>query len=136
VLDPSRWAPVLDAVRRRLLTPYGVRTLAPGHPDYRPQYYGDLRVRDAAYHQGTIWPWLIGPYLDAWLRVYPEQRVNAREILNAFSHHLSDAGIGTVSEIFDAEAPYTPRGCISQAWSVAEVLRALSRCSSVSTSHL
>jgi predicted glycogen debranching enzyme len=127
VLDESRWAAVLDVVRQRLLTPYGLRTLAPGHPDYSPKYYGDLRARDAAYHQGTIWPWLIGAYLDAWLRVNPEQVDQARAILSAFPSHLSEAGIGSVSEIFDAEPPYTPRGCISQAWSVAELLRALSR---------
>jgi predicted glycogen debranching enzyme len=127
VLDESRWAPVLDVVRTRLLTPYGLRTLAPGHPDYSPNYYGDLRARDAAYHQGTIWPWLIGPYLDAWLRVYPKRFDAARTILSAFPNHLSEAGIGSVSEIFDAEPPYTPRGCISQAWSVAELLRSMSR---------
>jgi predicted glycogen debranching enzyme len=127
VLEESRWRAVLDVVRRRLLTPYGLRTLAPGHPDYSPKYYGDLRARDAAYHQGTIWPWLIGPYVDAWLRVHPEQVDTARGIVGAFEHHLSEAGIGSVSEIFDAEPPYTPRGCISQAWSVAELLRVLSR---------
>jgi glycogen debranching enzyme len=127
VLDETRWAAVVDAVQRRLLTPYGLRTLAPGHPDYSPTYYGDLRARDAAYHQGTIWPWLIGPYVDACLRVRPEQIESTRGILSAFEHHLGEAGIGSVSEIFDAEPPYTPRGCISQAWSVAELLRALNR---------
>ena len=127
VLDESRWARVLDVVRQRLLTPYGLRTLAPGHPDYSPRYFGDLRARDAAYHQGTIWPWLLGPYLDAHLRACPDQLDAARGILSAFPNHLSEAGIGSVSEIFDAEPPYTPRGCISQAWSVAELLRALSR---------
>jgi predicted glycogen debranching enzyme len=127
VLDESRWPSVLDVVRQRLLTPYGLRTLAPGHPDYSPKYYGDLRARDAAYHQGTIWPWLIGPYMDGWIRVHPEQVDEAHGILAAFAQHLSEAGIGSVSEIFDAEPPYTPRGCISQAWSVAELLRALSR---------
>jgi predicted glycogen debranching enzyme len=127
VLDESHWESVLEVVRHRLLSPYGLRTLAPGHPDYSPKYYGDLRARDAAYHQGTIWPWLIGPYIDAWLRVYPGQIDAATRILGAFPHHLSEAGIGSVSEIFDAEPPYTPRGCISQAWSVAELLRALSR---------
>ena len=127
VLDESRWKPVLDVVQRQLLTPYGLRTLAPGHPDYSPKYYGDLRARDVAYHQGTVWPWLIGPFVDAYLRVHPEQVDTARGFLGAFENHLSEAGIGSVSEIFDAEPPYTPRGCISQAWSVAELLRALSR---------
>ena len=104
----SRWSTT------RLLTPCGLRTLAPGHPDYRPKYYGDLRARDAAYHQGTVWPWLIGPFVDAWLRVYPVDRRAAGALLEAFSSHLSEAGVGSVSEIFDAEAPYTPRGAVSR----------------------
>ena len=127
VLDASRWRSVVDTVQRRLLTPYGLRTLSPGHPDYRPKYYGDLRLRDAAYHQGTVWPWLIGPFIDAWLTVYPAEREAARTMLQAFAGHLSEAGVGSISEIFDAESPYTPRGCIAQAWSVAEVLRAMDR---------
>jgi glycogen debranching enzyme len=127
VLDASRWAPVLEVVRSRLLTPFGLRTLAPGHPNYRSRYYGDLRSRDGAYHQGTVWPWLIGPYVDAWERVHPDEAGARSTVLAAFADHLSDAGIGTISEIFDAEAPYTPRGCIAQAWSVAEVVRTLSR---------
>jgi glycogen debranching enzyme len=124
VLAAERWRPVFDIVRDRLLTPFGLRSLAPGHADYRPQYYGDLRARDAAYHQGTVWAWLIGPMVDAWLRVLPEDIASARKALEAFDEHLSMAGVGTVSEIFDAEKPYLPRGCIAQAWSVAEVLRA------------
>jgi len=127
VLDESRWAPVLEAVRSRLLTPYGLRTLAPEDRHYRSQYYGDLRSRDAAYHQGTVWPWLIGPYVDAWQRVHPNEPAGASALLAALSDHLSEAGIGTVSEIFDGDAPYTPRGCIAQAWSVAELVRALNR---------
>ena len=124
VLDESRWRPVFDVVRERLLTPVGLRSLAPGHRDYKAQYYGDLRARDAAYHQGTVWAWLVGPYVDAYLRVYPGDLAGAREVLGGFAHHQVEAGIGTISEIFDAEEPYTPRGCIAQAWSVAEVLRA------------
>jgi glycogen debranching enzyme len=116
---------VLDVVRERLVTPVGLRTLAPGHPDYKPTYHGDLRARDAAYHQGTVWPWLIGPFVDAWLRAYPEDRAGIRELLKGFAPHLDEACVGSISEIFDAEAPFTPRGCISQGWSVAEVLRAL-----------
>ncbi len=123
VLDPSRWKAVVDVVRERLLTPVGLRSLAPGHPDYKPRYFGDLRARDAAYHQGTVWAWLIGPFIDAWVRVHPEDRAGARRFLEGFMPHLSDACLGTISEIFDAEPPYTPRGCIAQAWSVAEVLR-------------
>jgi glycogen debranching enzyme len=115
----------MDVVRERLLTPVGLRSLAPGHPDYKAKYFGDLRSRDAAYHQGTVWAWLIGPFVDAWLRVYPDDREGARKLLAGFDAHLSQACVGSISEIFDAEAPYVPRGCIAQAWSVAEVLRCL-----------
>jgi predicted glycogen debranching enzyme len=123
ILDPSRWEQVIQVVRQRLLTPVGLRSLAPDHPDYKSKYFGDLRARDAAYHQGTVWPWLIGPFIDAWLRVYPADRRQARSFLEGFSPHLGEACLGTISEIFDADFPYTPRGCVAQAWSVAEVLR-------------
>jgi predicted glycogen debranching enzyme len=123
VLEPTRWKRVLDFVQDKLLTPYGLRSLMPGHADYKPQYYGDLRARDAAYHQGTVWAWLIGPFIDAWLRVYPDDYRGARRFLDGFATHLGDACIGSVSEIFDADDPFLPRGCVAQAWSVAEVLR-------------
>ncbi|MBX6314672.1 MAG: glycogen debranching enzyme N-terminal domain-containing protein, partial [Isosphaeraceae bacterium] len=123
VLDRSRWEPVLETVRQRLLTPVGLRSLAPGHPDYKPRYDGDLRSRDAAYHQGTVWAWLIGPFIDAWRKLHPDDPASARRWLEGFVPHLGEACIGSISEIFDAEPPYTPRGCIAQAWSVAEVLR-------------
>ncbi|MGE5791309.1 MAG: amylo-alpha-1,6-glucosidase [Bacteroidota bacterium] len=123
ILAERRWRTVVDAVQARLLTPYGLRTLAPDDPGYRRDYHGDLRTRDAAYHQGTVWPWLIGHFVDAWLRVY-DDRARARSMLAAFADHLAAAGVGSVSEICDAEAPFRPRGCIAQAWSVAEVLRA------------
>lgn len=125
VLEQSRWATVVDTVCEHLLTPIGLRTLAPGHPDYKPKYSGDLRSRDAAYHQGTVWAWLIGPFIDAWCRTFPDRREECKAFLAGFDAHLSEACIGTISEIFDAEAPYTPRGCAAQAWSVAEVLRAM-----------
>jgi predicted glycogen debranching enzyme len=124
VLDPPRWRPVLEVVRAQLLTPVGLRSLAPSHPDYKAKYYGDLRSRDAAYHQGTVWAWLIGPFIDAWLRVNPDDRRGARRFLDGLIAHLGEAGLGSLSEVFDAEPPFTPRGCIAQAWSVAEVLRA------------
>jgi predicted glycogen debranching enzyme len=129
VLDRARWQPVLEVVRQRLLTPLGLRSLAPGHPDYKPQYYGDLRARDAAYHQGTVWAWLIGPFVDAWLKVHPDDRPGAHRFLEGFVDHLHEACIGSVSEVFDAEEPFTPRGCIAQAWSVAEVLRSWAKVS-------
>jgi predicted glycogen debranching enzyme len=121
VLEETYWAPVVDTATRFLLTPVGLRSLAPFEPDYKPRYDGDLRARDAAYHQGSVWAWLIGPYVDALAKVYPEQ-CNL-ELLRGFSKHLDQACIGSISEIFDAEEPHTPRGCIAQAWSIAEVLR-------------
>jgi predicted glycogen debranching enzyme len=127
VLDPEHWEAVVTAVREKLLTPVGLRSLAPEEPDYKPRYFGDLRARDAAYHQGTVWAWLIGPFIDAWLKVYPDDRAAARHSLDGFEPHLAEAGVGTVSEVFDAEPPFTPRGCIAQAWSVAEVLRCLAK---------
>ena len=122
MLAAEHWAAVVDAVERELLTPAGLRTLAPGHPDYKPFYDGDLRARDAAYHQGTVWPWLIGPFMDAWLKVHGDAAKAAKFIAGLYPH-LADGCIGTISEIFDAESPYNPRGCAAQAWSVAEVLR-------------
>jgi predicted glycogen debranching enzyme len=127
VLERDRWAAVLDAVTAALLTPVGLRSLAPGHADYKPRYFGDLRSRDAAYHQGTVWSWLIGPFVDAWLAVRPDDRAGARQLVEPMTAHLNEACVGSVSEIFDAEPPYTPRGCVAQAWGVAELLRALTR---------
>ncbi|MEO8480908.1 MAG: amylo-alpha-1,6-glucosidase [Acidobacteriota bacterium] len=124
VLAPERWEAVLEATRTALLTPVGLRSLASGSPDYHHRYFGDLRSRDAAYHQGTVWAWLIGPFVDAWLKVHPTGHLEARAMLVGFVSHLSHAGVGSISEVFDAEDPFTPRGCIAQAWSVAEVLRA------------
>ncbi len=123
ILYERRWEPMLETVRNRLVTAYGLRTLSAEHRDYKAHYRGDLRSRDAAYHQGTVWPWLIGHYIDAYLRMRPD-RVAARQLLRAFPEHLCEAGVGSISEIFDAEDPYSPGGCIAQAWSVAEVLRA------------
>ena len=124
VLDPSSWARVLEEVRRRLATPVGLRSLAPGNPDFKEKYFGDLRARDLAYHQGTVWAWLIGPLVDAVMKV-DGNLSEARELLDGFRVHVTEAGVGSISEIFDAESPFLPRGCIAQAWSVAEVLRCL-----------
>jgi len=124
VLDAKRWASVLEVVERELVTPVGLRTLSPHDPNYKPIYAGDLRSRDGAYHQGTVWAWLIGPFVDAWLKVNPLDRSAARKFLETFPVHLSDNGVGTISEVFDANEPHFAGGCIAQAWSVAEVLRA------------
>ncbi len=123
VLDPQRWRSVVDVVKERLLTPVGLRSLSREHPDYKSKYFGDLRARDAAYHQGTVWAWLIGPFIDAWVKVHPEDRRTARQYLEAMTSHLDEACVGSISEVFDAEPPFSPRGCIAQAWSVAEALR-------------
>ena len=127
VLDQPRWASVVDVALRELVTPVGLRSLAPGHPDYHPYYDGDLRARDAAYHQGTVWGWLAGPFADAWSKVHPQDTGAIQRLVDGFAGHLGEACIGSISEVFDAEDPFTPRGCIAQAWSVAEVLRVLVR---------
>jgi len=124
VLSPERWKSVVDVAEKKLLTSVGLRTLSPDDPAYKPIYAGDLRSRDGAYHQGTVWAWLIGPFVDAWLKVHPHDRSAARKLLAEFPEHLNNAGIGTISEVFDAREPHNAGGCISQAWSVAEVLRA------------
>jgi predicted glycogen debranching enzyme len=123
VLDHAHWRAVVEAIGSRLLTPVGLRTLSADHPDYQRLYEGTLLARDAAYHQGTVWPWLLGHFIDAWLRVHG-RRDEARALLEAFPRHLLEAGVGSISEIFDADPPHRPRGCMAQAWSVAEVLRA------------
>ncbi len=125
VLDGERWAPVLEACQEKLLTPVGLRSLSPDSPDYKAQYHGDLRARDAAYHQGTVWSWLIGPFVNCWLRLHPEEKQTARGLLDGLIAQLGEDCIGSVSEVFDAEAPFAPRGCCAQAWGVAELLRCL-----------
>ncbi len=125
VLEINRWQTVVDIIHKELLTPVGLRTLSPTHPDFKATYEGDLRSRDAAYHQGTVWPWLIGHFIDAWLKVYPDDFENARCFLKGLEEHLNHTCVGNIAEIFDATPPYNPRGCFAQAWSVAEVLRSL-----------
>jgi predicted glycogen debranching enzyme len=125
VLARERWEAVMHVVSDRLLTPVGLRSLAPGDPDYKPKYFGDLRARDAAYHQGTVWAWLMGPFIDAWLKVHPNDLDGAERIVRGLAASVDSMCIGTIAEVFDAEPPYAPRGCVAQAWSVAEVLRVL-----------
>jgi predicted glycogen debranching enzyme len=123
VLDPARWKSVVDVAEKELVTPVGLRSLSPKHPDYKPIYAGDLRSRDGAYHQGTVWAWLIGPFIDAWLKVHPGENAAARKFLERFPESMNENGLGTISEVFDAREPHNAGGCIAQAWSVAEVLR-------------
>ena len=124
LLPRDRALRVLDAVKRHLLTPVGLRTLSPEHPAYRGRYAGGPADRDAAYHQGTVWPYLAGAYFDAVTRVHGEAgKAEAREWLDGFAAHLEEAGLGTVSEVFDGDAPHAPGGAIAQAWSVGEILR-------------
>src|SRR5262249_9458276 len=118
---------VIEVVEGELLTPYGLRSLAHSDPAYRPRYEGGVWDRDTAYHQGTVWPWLMGPFITAYVRTNgstKRARERAKELLGPLQDHLSDAGLGHISEILDAESPHAPRGCIAQAWSVAEILRA------------
>jgi predicted glycogen debranching enzyme len=119
---------VVDMVERRLLTPLGLRSLAPGEPGYAPHYGGGVPERDGAYHQGTAWPWLIGPFVEAWLRVRGDTAEAKREadqrFLSPLRDHLGVAGLGHVSEIADGDAPHRPGGCPFQAWSLGELLRA------------
>jgi predicted glycogen debranching enzyme len=126
LLLPEREQAVVATVHRELYTPYGLRSLARTDPAYVGTCGGNQRSRDAAYHQGTVWGWLMGPFITAWLKVnrrLPQARIEARQMLQPLLEHVYDAGLGTVSEIFDGEPPHEPKGCISQAWSVAEVLR-------------
>ncbi len=122
LLDGDQAKDVVDTVARELLTTIGLRSLSRDDPSYRGAYGGDPLSRDGAYHQGTVWPWLLGPFAEAHHRVYGDAAV-ALAFLRPLAHHLADAGLGTISEIADGDPPHTPRGCIAQAWSVAETLR-------------
>ena len=125
ILQEDRWKSVLETVKRELLTPVGLRTLSQSHPDYKPVYKGDLRERDSSYHQGTIWPWLLGHYFDAWVKTYPEDVETPQTLFNGLKEHLNKECIGTIAEIFDASYPHHARGCFAQAWSVSEFLRCM-----------
>jgi len=128
MLPVERMKQVVETVTRDLLTPFGLRSLSPKDPGYRGFYGGDPRRRDGAYHQGTVWAWLMGPYVTARVRANggtSEARREAAALLTGLRDHLKDAGLGTISEIFDGDPPHAPKGCIAQAWSVAEVLRCI-----------
>jgi predicted glycogen debranching enzyme len=127
ILGSSQARQVVDVVEQTLLTPMGLRTLAPGEPGYAPRCEGDATARDRAYHQGTVWPWLMGPFVDAWVRVRgntPSARREARDrFVRPLLAKLDASGVGHLPEITDAEEPFTPRGCPFQAWSVGELIR-------------
>jgi predicted glycogen debranching enzyme len=129
VLAEEYRRPVVDAVEARLLTPVGLRTLDPGHPSYAGRYEGPAGARDAAYHNGTVWPWLLGPFAGAYLKAHgrtAEARERVRDSVAPLARHLGTEGcLGQLSEIMDGDPPHTPRGCAAQAWSVAEVARVL-----------
>jgi len=124
MLTRDQMKSILDIANRVLVTPRGLRTLSPSDEHYKGIYCGDQATRDKAYHQGTVWPWLMGPFCDGWLKVYGEAGVpRIRKLIKGFEETLTEAGISTISEIYDGDPPHSPRGAISQAWSVGEVLR-------------
>jgi predicted glycogen debranching enzyme len=127
MLPPNRQRQIVEVVQRELLTPLGLRSLSPRDASYRPRYKGGVVERDSAYHQGTVWPWLIGPYISAYVKIHKrskEARRQAGLLLRPFEEHLRVAALGQISEIADADSPYEPRGCVAQAWSIGELLRA------------
>ena len=126
-LDSEQQLSVVRTVQEHLLTPYGLRSLSPQDSRYQGRYQGDQYNRDSAYHQGTVWGFLMGPFIEAFLKANqfsPESARQAYEMITPLLDHLdNDACLGSVSEIFDGDPPHQPRGCIAQAWSVAELLR-------------
>lgn len=127
MLPPEKEKAIVDRVEKDLLTPFGLKSLSSDHPLYKGQYRGDALTRDTAYHNGTVWPWLLGAYVKAYRKVHNYSQSsfeNMRTLLEGFDMHLEIAGLGTISEVFDGDYPHSPGGCIAQAWSVAEILRA------------
>ncbi|MGI0084946.1 MAG: amylo-alpha-1,6-glucosidase, partial [Nitrososphaerales archaeon] len=130
VLEGERWREVLRTIDSELLTPVGLRSLSPFDETYKGQYVGGPKERDSAYHQGTVWPWLFGAYVSAYVKLYgPEPKVLAfvQQLYSPFKKRMTEAGVGTISEIYDGDPPHHARGCVSQAWSVAEILRSYVR---------
>jgi len=128
MLATERAKSVLEVVERELLTPYGLRTLSPTDPKYSGHYGGNSFQRDSVYHQGTVWPWLLGPYISAFMKVNGDSEEARGKILNSLAplrQHLSEAGLGQISEVLDGDVPHNPGGCFAQAWSVGEILRSL-----------
>ena len=124
MLEKDQMKRILDIADKELVTPRGLRTLSPGNRFYKGIYSGNQEERDKAYHQGTVWPWLFGPFCEGWLKVYGRQGVSKiKKLIYGLEDVMSEAGITTLSEIHDGDPPHAPRGSISQAWSVGEVLR-------------
>jgi predicted glycogen debranching enzyme len=124
MLDKDQMKRVLDAVDQNLLTVRGLRTLSPRNKLYKGLYKGNQEERDSAYHQGTVWPWLYGPFCEGWLKVYGNQGVHkVKKLIYGLEEVMSEHGVSTISEIYDGDPPHAPQGCISQAWSVGEILR-------------
>jgi len=124
MLTKDQMKRVLDIADKELVTPRGLRTLSPGNPFYKGTYQGNQEERDKAYHNGTVWPWLLGPFCEGWLRVYGQQGVQrVRKLIYGLEEVMSEHGVSTISEIYDGDPPHSPNGTISQAWSVGEVLR-------------
>ncbi len=124
MLSPEKEKAIVDRVETDLLTPFGLKSLSSDHPLYKGQYLGDALNRDTAYHNGTVWPWLLGAYVKAYLKVHDYSNSSLeymRDLLEGFDEHLETAGIGTISEVFDGDYPHSPGGTIAQAWSVAEI---------------
>jgi len=129
MLDNAKNEKIVDVVHRQLLTPYGLRTLARNDPKYVRVYVGDRISRDKSYHNGIVWPWLLGPFITAFLKTkgsvdYRREYALKNFLMPLFTTQILEAGLGTISEIFDSEPPHTPRGCIAQTWSVVEPFRA------------
>jgi predicted glycogen debranching enzyme len=128
LVTDDRARAILTVVEHELLTPYGLRTLSPLDPKYHGRYDGDMRTRDSAYHQGTVWPWLLGPFFSAYVKVHGHNETVSRRLLawlEPLKQHLGQAGLGQLSEVFDGDPPHRPGGSFAQAWSVAETLRTL-----------
>jgi len=128
ILDKEKFKKVVSLVEKELLTPVGLRTLSKSHPDYKGIYQGPPSERDGAYHQGTVWPWLLGPFIKAYLRTYGNNQSvlnRVQGMLGGLEEHLNDYGYGTIAEIFDGDYPHAPKGCIAQAWSVGQALKIL-----------
>jgi predicted glycogen debranching enzyme len=128
MLPADRAVKVLEVVERELLTPYGLRTLSESDPNYKGRYEGNPYQRDSAYHQGTVWPWLIGPFISAYFKVHgntPETRQHARDLLKPLEQHFSEGCLGQISEIYDGSVPQFERGCFAQAWSVGQIMQVM-----------